>query len=184
MDRRQEESNRACSNCRSAKEENKRSAVKLTKIITGLLALLGFAGCGDDGDDGGGGGDGRMEYGTPYASFDIKGKVTDEAGDPVEDIKVVIRDANISDPEYSLAVGITDARGYYSIGGGWFGDDTLTVSVEDIDGDKNGGEFASETVELEIEEEDYVGGDDWDRGKVTKTADFELELKTQENADE
>jgi putative lipoprotein (rSAM/lipoprotein system) len=154
--------------------------MKLTKIITGLLALLGFAGC--DGSDPWGGG--RVEYGTPHASFEIKGRVTDEAGKPIEDIKVIVQDAEWGDPEYPAGVGITDAGGYYNIDGSWFGDDTLAISVEDIDGDKNGGEFAPETLEINIEDENYVGGESWNRGKVTKTADFELELKPQEDEDE
>ncbi len=158
--------------------------MKPSKIISGLLALLGFGitaiGCG-----------GKMyappppdEYGSPHADFEIKGRVMDEAGEPVEDIKVVIQDDEWGDPEHPLAVGITDADGRYDIDGGWFGDDNLTVAVEDIDGDDNGGEFAAQEKKIKIDKGDYVGGKGWFRGKVTKTADFELELKPQDNETE
>ena len=149
--------------------------MKPSKIISGLLTLLGFSvatvGCG-------------AMYGSPHADFEINGRVVDEAGNPVEDIKVIIQDEEWGDPEYPLAVGITDADGRYDIDGGWFGDDNLTVAVEDIDGDDNGGEFAAQEKEIKIEKGDYVGGDDWYRGKVTKTVDFELELQPQDNETE
>jgi putative lipoprotein (rSAM/lipoprotein system) len=138
------------------------------KLTAALLALLGFTRCEHIG---------TMEYGMPHASFEIKGVVTDEAGEPVRDIKISVRDAAPDRSEGEVGVGITNAYGYYSVDGSWFGGSDLVVAVEDIDGDKNGGEFAPQDRELKIEEEDYVGGEGWNRGTVTKTADFEISLK-------
>lgn len=143
------------------------------KIIAALLALLGFAGCEIVG--------GRVEYGTPHASFEVKGRVTDGDGDPIRDIKIVVDEGEQGNPDYPLGVGITDASGRYVVIGSWFGGRNLTVVTEDIDGEANGGEFASKSVEIEIDSDDYVGGDGWYRGKAAKTADFTLTLKPQDD---
>jgi putative lipoprotein (rSAM/lipoprotein system) len=156
--------------------------MKTSKLISGLLTLLGFgaamAGCSKmyaPPDDGGG----MSMYGTPTASFEVKGRVTDDSGDPVRDIKIVVKEDAAYD--YEIGVGITDAHGYYSVRGSWSGSNSFNIATEDIDGEKNGGEFATESVEIEIKKEDYIGGEGWNRGKVTKNADFELELKSQED---
>ena len=151
--------------------------MKASRIITGLLALLGFTGCHIEI------GGGRVEYGTPHATFEVKGRVTDSDGDPVRDIKVVVGDPRGGDG-FEYGVGITDASGRYEVTGGWFGGSDLSVVAEDIDGDKNGGDFETESRVLRIDGDDYVGGRGWFRGKVTKKADFELESKSQENEDE
>ena len=153
--------------------------MKITgKIIAGLLALIGFAGCDSNGS--------QLEYGSPHADFEIKGRVVNEAGDPIRDVKIVVTDAdNGGYKGREVGVGITDSRGSYTVSGGWFGHPSLTVSAEDIDGEMNGGEFAEKEQEFDLKPEDYVGGDgNWYDGKVTKTADFTLTLKSQENENE
>jgi putative lipoprotein (rSAM/lipoprotein system) len=146
--------------------------MKASRIITGLLALLGFSGCDII--------QGRYEYGTPYSLYTIKGRVTDPEGEPVRDIKIVVE--NIDElwaEEY--AVGITDASGSYFVGGEWYGRSPFVVTAEDIDGSKNGGEFAPATMEITIEKGDFVGGDgEWYGGRMTKEVDFTLELKPQQ----
>ncbi len=47
MNRRQEESNRACTDCRSTKEENKRSAVKKMILMAAAILLVSVAGAQD-----------------------------------------------------------------------------------------------------------------------------------------
>ena len=152
--------------------------MKPSKMITALLALLGFAGCDDIG--------GMVEYGQPHADFEIKGRVVDEAGNAIRDIKIVVSDADKGAYKgREVGVGITDSYGSYRVSGGWFGDPSLTVAAEDIDGDKNGGDFAGKEQKLKLESDDYVGGDGrWYDGKVTKTADFILTLKPQKDEDE
>ncbi|MDR2890310.1 MAG: radical SAM-associated putative lipoprotein [Alistipes sp.] len=141
--------------------------MKTGKIISGLLALLGFAGCDDFGEQ-------RDMYGTPHAEFEFKGAVTNEYNAPLRDVKIVVK-SGWNDNE--IAVGITDSRGEYDIEFGDMGGSGITFSVvaEDIDGEANGGKFATETETIEIEKEDYVGGDGWYIGKMAKTVDFVLE---------
>ncbi len=150
-----------------------------SRLIAGILALLGFSGChiSINDDDGG-----MYMYGTPTARFEIKGRVTDRAGDPVKDIKMIVKSPGNS--EYELGVGITNSFGYYSVDGIWPGGQSLNVVAEDIDGDKNGGEFATKDRMIRIESTDYVGGEGWNRGKVIKTADFTLAIKPQEGETE
>lgn len=43
------------------------------EMMSGTLVLLGFTSCDENST-----GTGRCEYGTPYAKYEIKGKVADE----------------------------------------------------------------------------------------------------------
>ena len=59
----------------------------LNWILTTLLGFLGFSSCEDNGDDPG---NIICMYGTPTASYTIKGKVTDQAGQALSDIHPVL----------------------------------------------------------------------------------------------
>ena len=106
-----------------------------------LAALLGItSGCKGGGDDI------ICMYGVPTVSYELKGKVTDEGGKPVEGIEVSF--ASIS-PSDSTMVGnpfgptaVTDAEGLWRID---YQDDPasiLKVIFTDVDGAENGGPFA------------------------------------------
>lgn len=60
-----------------------------TRVWAGFLALLGFASCNSNEDPG----DIPLEYGTPTVGFQVQGVVTDEEGNPLEDIQVIVRRA-------------------------------------------------------------------------------------------
>ena len=157
--------------------------MKTGRIIVWLMGLLGFGvtqvSCIMYGPPA------PAEYGMPHANFEVKGRVVDEDGDPIRDIKIVVTDAGNGGHEGSeVGVGLTDSRGSYTVSGSWFGHSPLTVSVEDIDGEENGGEFAEKEQVFNLKPSDYVGGDGWYEGKVTKTADFTLTLKPQEGESE
>ena len=158
--------------------------MKTTKIITGLLALLGFTSCNLY--------DPPVMYGMPHADYDVKCRVTDADEKPIEGIKVsaIWHDYQYAvaldptdEPAYTdaLNIGRTNADGEYLFLDmsriGW-GRGTLEVTVEDTDGEANGGDFATQTTETEFTSSDFVGGDSsWYVGKVTKTIDFTLEPK-------
>ena len=59
----------------------------LNWILTTLLGFLGFSSCEDNGDDPG---NIICMYGTPTASYTIKGKVTDQAGQALSDIQIIV----------------------------------------------------------------------------------------------
>ena len=112
-----------------------------------LAALLGItSGC----KGGGTGDDSVCMYGVPTVSYELKGKVTDEAGKPVEGIEV--RFDSVS-PADSAMVGspigpsvATDGDGQWSVS---FEDGPaaiLKVTYTDVDGRANGGEFAQDST--------------------------------------
>lgn len=144
------------------------------KLLAGLLTLMGFSmtSCNTD-----------VEYGSPYATYEIKGKVVDEAGTAIPDIQVVI--AESVDEEYALYAyrdtlksndkGTFDAN----IGLTSFGENTtFEIKTEDIDGELNGGQFEEKTTEIAFKREDLKGADGhWFYGKATKEVTIVLKNK-------
>jgi putative lipoprotein (rSAM/lipoprotein system) len=140
------------------------------KIVVALLGLLGFSSCVVNIG-------GADMYGPPpvmYAplgfDFELKGTVTDE-GNPIAGIHVTAKPG--ADSEHSFGEAVTDSEGNYSIVTDIGGTFPLIVTVEDIDGEANGGDFATQTKEDSVTEEELANGE------VTKVIDFELELKTE-----
>ena len=97
-------------------------------------------------------------YGVPVAGYQIKGQVTDEAGTPVQGIKTAVK-IIMSSPSadgkkeiYARDSVLTDASGKYDIS---FvttpGNPETKLIVEDIDGVANGGEFLSDTLDIDYE---------------------------------
>lgn len=91
------------------------------KLIWMLLALLGFsAGCEEDS---------TVEYGCPYATFSVKGKVTNETGAPIPEIRVTL-------DRYHDQFTDTDGRFAFVNHDIPFVPETLRA--EDVDGPENG----------------------------------------------
>ena len=114
------------------------------------------------------------EYGEPYADYEIKGVITNkENAQPIQNIRVIQGWDTI----------YTDAEGKYAFNNlGYFPPSPETLfhlKVEDIDGEENGGDFATQEIEVKITEDDRVrkGDGNWYEGKFEKTEDIELEKK-------
>lgn len=108
------------------------------------------------------------EYGSPYASFEVKGKVTDQQGNPIPGIQVTC-DAMYIQPVY------TESDGSYALNGDGFPREKIQVSFEDVDGEENGGLFAARSVSVEtihVKE----GDGNWDFGVYEAEANAELSL--------
>ena len=110
-------------------------------LLTIILGLLGFASC-----------EPMLMYGTPHADFKALGTVKDEAGKPVEGIRVAVRQhrhyentPNVIYDHNDIYVDdtlFTDASGAWLLQRSVFdGPDDVTIVFEDIDGDAHGGEF-------------------------------------------
>lgn len=156
--------------------------MKANKFIVWLLALLGFSGCDIIGANMYG--PAPVEYGTPHAEFELKGKVTDEEGTPIQGIEVSARWANDAPGEISPVE--TDAKGEYVFNDPYWWPDTgnIEVTANDIDGDENGGDFTAETETITVKDSDYVGGSgSWYEGKLQKTVDFTLTLKSEDESE-
>lgn len=139
----------------------------MKKIITKSLSVLGFTipmfGC-----------DAPEMYGTPWADYEVKGKVLDADGDPIKGIKVsLIEDQYNSQSTQSLE------NGTFKVSLGTIPFDKLKLTAQDIDGAENGGEFEEKTVELDFSKIKYTGeSDGWYHGKKSLEQDIVLEEKT------
>ena len=133
-----------------------------------LLSLLGFAGCDETQED---------MYGTPYAEYTVKGRVTDAAGTPVAGIEVQ-RSFGVPDPSAVR----TDAQGAYLFEADG---DVLyappVLAFTDTDGAAGGGDFAAKRVEVVFAERDRTGQREgsWMYGRFERTGvDVVLDEKT------
>ena len=114
-------------------------------IFAMLAALLGItSGCKGGGDDV------VCMYGVPTVSYEMKGKVTDEAGMPVEGIEVSFERVSPADSTmagYAFGpVATTDSSGQWRA---CFQDDPaaiIKVLYRDVDGPENGGPFAQDST--------------------------------------
>ena len=87
-----------------------------------------------------------VEYGSPYAEYFVKGKVTDDAGKPIKGIAVTVPD------EYADTV-FTSADGSYELNGGFFPVETIDVKFTDVDDEENGGWFATQEKHVALEQQ-------------------------------
>lgn len=141
-------------------------------VLTALLGLLGFESC-DSPDEYG---PIPVAYGTPHADFIVKGVVTDEANHPIEGIRAQF----LNDYNWGAISTTTDASGNYEVKATTFSDfyDCLLV-VEDIDGEANGGEFLSDTLDLSKSKPVQVkkGDGGWYQGTYELSHDIKLKKK-------
>ena len=152
------------------------SAMKLRwqRLSLWLIGILGFGSCdkienaiNDIGSE-------ADMYGTPVAIYNFEVKVTDEAGTPIPGIQVTPMSGTAGGNAYQAGNPIaTDAKGVASGRIAVF-PETFQLSLEDIDGEENGGCFEPETIlydELHFQQTSKPDGA-WDRGaftgKVTK----------------
>ena len=128
---------------------NKKYRWKVSSLLSGALALLGFAGCSNNSES--------LLYGTPSVDYRVVGTVTDEQGNPLKDIQVVVENpqaweyfddegkpikSQYETGELAPDTLYTDKDGKFE--SHWteaFSDSKMVVGFEDIDGEANGGEF-------------------------------------------
>lgn len=116
------------------------------------------------------------EYGTPYADFEIKGRVLESSrSQPVQGLQVSSEDANYGTPSVT-----TDAEGRFTLAGSFFPSKTMRITVEDVDGDENGGLFSPSTVTVALEQKEK--GDGW-YGGVWAAGDVEITVSEDISSD-
>ena len=133
-------------------------------LLTIILGLLGFASC-----------EPVLMYGSPHADFKALGTVKDEAGKPVEGIRVAVRQhrhyENVDDTLF------TDASGAWLLQRSVFdGPDDVTIVFEDIDGDAHGGEFYPAEAKPEVKRT-KKGDRNWYNGAFEAKEDVVLKKK-------
>ena len=153
----------------------------INAVIGILLSLLGFQSCSLVG-----GIFGAAMYGSPHADFAVKGKVTDDTGKAVKGIKTVVDayygwtdDAGYSytNLDYTDTL-YTDSNGMVQCEATVFSKPTkLVVTLTDVDGAENGGEF-EELVIDDFEINQVKKGDgSWYNGKYETEFNTRLEKK-------
>ena len=139
------------------------------KLAALFLGPLGFASCGEIETP-------PPMYGQPYANFKALGTVRDEDGNPIQGIQVTVRQhwSHVEPPDNKL---FTDANGTYQLIREVFdGPESVTVTFEDVDGEENGGEFASAEVSPEVVQT-KKGDKVWYGGAFEARADVRLKRK-------
>ena len=135
---------------------------KINCLLTGLLAIIGFS-CGENGEI-------PCEYGSPHANFQIKGKVTDMKGEPIPDLQVRINPSGESHPQGWLHTDTlqTDTNGDFIFSKTDFPFMEYRLIIEDIDWDKNKAIYASDTITVTFDSNDFSGGEGWSLGSASK----------------
>lgn len=136
------------------------------RLLSGTLALLGFSACGSNG------GDIPLEYGMPHANYEIKGNVTDEAGDKLAGMRVIAKTligSRPNDPYLNDTIA-TDAKGAFLFDKkGTTSEGRYRVVCEDPNG-----VYKSDSTEVKMEPK---GRDGWYQGSDSKEVNFELKKK-------
>ncbi len=114
------------------------------------------------------------EYGTPYAEYEVKGRVSDSEGTPISGIKV-----SMGVEDYMDSVAVTDADGRFHVIHDTFPfrDNTFDIQFTDIDGEAGGGLFEEQTVTVQAEMVEE--GDGWDEGDYAVKEDVNVVLEKQ-----
>lgn len=138
-------------------------------MCAGALTLLGF-GCSDNE----GGGNGLCMYGTPTGYFEVKGAVTDEAGNPVDNADIYVTHPEGQSGIYSFAKGKTDDKGDYLIETSDFPKTEIKVVCKPEDENL---EPDSVNVKMKFEKDRKHDKDPWYSGKAKATVNFKLKKK-------
>ncbi|MBO4718366.1 MAG: radical SAM-associated putative lipoprotein [Prevotella sp.] len=148
-------------------------------VLTTLLSMLGYGCSSEEPMDMYGT---VVEYGAPNVDYVIRGTVTDETDTPILGIKTVLKEIPDNYPNYTYSIdsAMTDATGKYQIETRIFlGQEGQKLIVEDIDGEANGGEFLSDTIDISKIEAKKIGEGDgkWNSGKYEIKADVKMKKK-------
>lgn len=139
-------------------------------LSASMLVLLGFS-CSNENE-----GDGPLvcEYGTPYAQYQLKGKVQDTKGNPVPDIQIRVYSRKAHDYWMSSDTIYSGADGQYKWETTDFPSSEYTLITEESGIENNIQRFTSDTTTLIYKKEDFVGGERWFAGTATKEMNITL----------
>lgn len=151
----------------------------MKKLLYMLLALLGVSATGCD--------FGVMEYGVPHVHFNLKARVVDEAGKPIEGIEARVKNGhNNYETPFENRTGVTNYLGEIDAHTSIISIIEHDIIFIDPDGEANGGKFESKTVDIS----DYIvqtdeGDGNWDNGSyVAEIGDVVMTLEPEAPEDE
>lgn len=143
----------------------------ISQLCTVLLSLLGYN-CSSSPFN-----EPADMYGTPYSTFELKGTVTNEEGQPVEEAEIkAMKPWSVSTWEL-VSKTVTDGSGSYFLSGSIFGSDSLKIVCIPA-----GNAYLSDsiTVAMNFKYDDEHKHTDWYRGHATLTVDFKLKDNPEE----
>ena len=151
----------------------------MTRLLSCSMISLGFTSCDNETTDD----VYPLEYGSPSVDYRVKGTVTDEAGNPIENIRVIIRNAwdNTPNPYMDDTV-YTDKQGAFANEMNTTGGiGKQKVYFDDIDGEANGGTFQSDSTDLADMEstQGKEGSGNWYQGQYEFTVEKKLKKDTE-----
>ena len=151
----------------------------MKKLLYMLLALLGISATGCDFM--------RVEYGVPHVHFNLKARVVDEAGKPIEGIEARVKSGhNNYDTPFENRTGVTNYLGEIDAHTSNIFNIEHEIIFVDLDGEANGGKFESKTVDISehIVQTDEGDGS-WDNGSyVAEIGDVVMKLEPEAPEDE
>jgi putative lipoprotein (rSAM/lipoprotein system) len=126
-------------------------------LLNSILLLLGFSSCDSNGSE---------MYGTPYATYSLKGKVVDAQKRPIPDIEVKIKIGR-GDVYYNQIASLkTNSSGEFSFKENLTIDGKFRLVARDVDGTANGS-FKSDSIEITMDKPS--GGDgSWFQGSASE----------------
>ena len=151
--------------------------VWVKSLIGTILALLGFHSCDSHIFDT------RAEYGCPTAHFQFNGEVSDESGNPIPGIRIVVHPRGEQEEYAERDTLYTDKNGKaeQALRYTWPDTEGIEVKFEDIDGEENGSfkekKLSGDAVSVKQTEK---GEGHWYEGAFTITAKAVLEKKESE----
>lgn len=150
-----------------------RSLNWINYLLGCLLGLLGFSCDSEDISDL------PAEYGTPWATYQFKGRALDASNQPINNLSVKAIPSNSDlDIDEIRDTTRTDAEGNFQIEMSYFPTNHFKIVIEDTDGEANGGLFVDKTTQIEIDDSEYKESyGNWFKGKVTREMDIQLEKK-------
>lgn len=151
----------------------------MKRLLYLLLGLLGISATGCDFM--------RVEYGSPHVHFNLKARVVDEAGKPIEGIeaRVKVGWGDYHTP-FNNRTGVTNYLGEIDAHTSSMFSMDHTIIFLDPDGEANGGKFESKTVDISehIVQTDEGDGN-WDNGSyVAEIGDVVMKLEPEAPEDE
>ena len=146
-------------------------------VLTTLLSILGYGCSSDEPMDMYGS---PPEYGSPHADYIVIGTVTNESGTPVQGIKTSLKEVSENaKTAYGIDSVQTNATGDFQLKYTGMERKSIKLIVDDIDGEANGGEFLSDTLDIDYDKAVKVkeGEGRWYQGKFEVSQDVKLKKK-------
>ena len=148
-------------------------------LIMSVISLLGFSACSVIGNQ-----TEMCMYGTPTADYKAEGSVTDEDGNPVKGIEVKVALTDWKQETATANGGIVYSGKNGSFKTAEYDDEPLfSLTVTDVDGAENGGEFESQVIDLTKMKPvlDETNAKGWYRGVYVYNVQIQLTKKSANN---